>query len=178
LDKQRWSLMLLSLALIMVIGACSNAGVTDNSPTAASSEPLQTEATNSSNHNTETDAPVSSPTNAEPAESVDHDMPEYLPQDFPLPQDAEISTSHSSETDGKKAVLLIFSTKESMATVTKLYKDYFNGLKLENAAQTIDDKNIIIQGEDAVNHHGWSMLGGLLAGQDGVVQLTVTWAEL
>lgn len=170
--------MLLSFALIMVIGACSNSGVTDNSPAATSSEPLQTEATNSSIHNTETDAPVSRPTNAEPAESADHDMPEYLPKDFPLPQDAEISTSHSSETDGKKSVLLIFSTKESMSTVTKLYKDYFNGLKLENAAQTIDDKNIIIQGEDAVNHHGWSMLGGLLAGQDGVVQLTVTWAEL
>ncbi|WP_141503954.1 hypothetical protein [Paenibacillus luteus] len=48
MNKQRWSLMLLSFALIMVIGACSNAGGTDNSPAAANSEPVQTEATNNS----------------------------------------------------------------------------------------------------------------------------------
>lgn len=79
--------------------------------------------------------------------------------------------------DGKKSVLLIFSTKESMPAVTKLYKDYFKTQNLSDAGQTIDDKNIIIQGGNIEKKQSWSMIGGPLSGQEGVIELTVTWAE-
>ncbi|RAU92605.1 hypothetical protein [Paenibacillus sp. YN15] len=104
-------------------------------------------------------------------------LPENLPKDFPLPADASISTSHSGTADGKKSALLVFTTKESMETVIKLYKDYFNAKLGSDAAQTIDDKNLIIQGNTKDNKQSWSVIGGRLASREGVIELTVTWAE-
>ncbi|MED1722971.1 hypothetical protein [Brevibacillus parabrevis] len=47
-----------------------------------------------------------------------------------------------------------------------------------NDAQTIDDKNIIIQGQDQEKNTSWSMIGGTLSSQEGVIELTITWGEL
>ncbi|GIP34871.1 hypothetical protein [Paenibacillus sp. J2TS4] len=47
-----------------------------------------------------------------------------------------------------------------------------------DAAQTIDNKNIIIQGDRKMNKDSWSVIGGLLTNSDGVIELTVTWSEL
>lgn len=105
------------------------------------------------------------------------ELPDNLPKDFPLPKDAKITTTHSGSTDGKKTAILIFTTKESIDAVAKLYKDYFNGKLGRDAAQTIDEKNIIIQGFTQDNKQSWSMIGGKMASQEGVVELTVTWAE-
>ncbi|WP_413407666.1 hypothetical protein [Paenibacillus amylolyticus] len=49
--------------------------------------------------------------------------------------------------------------------------------KLTDAGQTIDDKNIIIQGTDPETKDVWSLIGGTLAGQEGVIELTLTWTE-
>ncbi|MEK3745553.1 hypothetical protein NST23_23060 [Brevibacillus sp. FSL K6-0770] len=46
-----------------------------------------------------------------------------------------------------------------------------------NDAQTIDDKNIIIQGQDQEKNTSWSMIDGPLSSQEGVIELTVTWGE-
>ncbi len=105
------------------------------------------------------------------------ELPDNLPKDFPLPADAKISTTHSGSSDGKKTAILIFTTKESIDAVAKLYKDYFNGKLGRDAAQTIDEKNIIIQGFTQDNKQSWSMIGGKMASQEGVIELTVTWAE-
>ena len=104
--------------------------------------------------------------------------PKYLPADFPLPDDVEIETSHSQQSEGKKSVLLIIHTKEDMETITSMYTTYFEAQKLEDAAQTIDAKNIIIQGESPTNSEYWSMIGGSLASTEGVIELTITWQEL
>lgn len=106
------------------------------------------------------------------------ELPKYLPTDFPLPDDAEIETSHSQQSEGKKSVLLIIHTKEDMETITSMYTTYFEAQKLEDAAQTIDAKNIIIQGESPTNSEYWSMIGGSLASTEGVIELTITWQEL
>lgn len=105
------------------------------------------------------------------------ELPDNLPKDFPLPKDAKISTTHSGSSDGKKTAILIFTTKESIDAVAKLYKDYFNGKLGQDAAQTIDEKNIIIQGFTQDNKQSWSMIGGKLSSQEGVIELNVTWAE-
>lgn len=118
---------------------------------------------------------TASPSPSAKANSVE--LPDNLPKDFPLPSDAKISTTHSGSSDGKKTAILIFTTKESMDTVTKLYKDYFNGKLGRDAAQTIDEKNIIIQGFTQDNTQSWSIIGGKMASQEGVIELTVTWAE-
>lgn len=57
-----------------------------------------------------------------------------------------------------------------------MYKQYFKSLT--DGAETIDDKNIIIQGTDEQRQHGWSVIGGVLAAREGIIELTVTWAEL
>ncbi|TCS97022.1 hypothetical protein EDD58_101669 [Hazenella coriacea] len=117
--------------------------------------------------------------NSEAQESSSNEKkPEYLPDDFPLPTDAEITTSQSNMEDGKKSALLIFKTKASMTDVTKMYKEYFKTQNLSDDAQTFDDKNIIIQGINEHKKHDWSIIGGSLSSQDGIIEFQVTWAEL
>jgi hypothetical protein len=103
-------------------------------------------------------------------------VPEYLPKTFPLPRDADISTSHSAIVDGKKTALLIFTTQEDMSTITKLYKDYFKTQKFDDSHMIIDSKNIIIQGDNIEKGEDWSMIGGTRS--EGGIELTVTWSEL
>ncbi|WOV83801.1 hypothetical protein PGH26_13095 [Sporosarcina jeotgali] len=105
-------------------------------------------------------------------------LPKYLPEDFPLPSDAEISHIHSEQTDGKKYVYFRIRSKESMDSVTSMYTNYFEKRKLEDAAQTIDQRNIIIQGESPTYSEYWSMIGGALTDSGGVIELTVSWEEL
>ncbi|MBY0012648.1 hypothetical protein [Paenibacillus typhae] len=105
-------------------------------------------------------------------------LPENLPDDFPLPEDAVISVSHSEENEGKKAALLIFKTNESMEAVTKTFKDYFADKLGSEAVQTIDEKNLIIQGNSPDNTQVWSVIGGELSAEPGVVELNITWSEL
>lgn len=105
-------------------------------------------------------------------------LPAYLPADFPVPDDVEITMSNSGQDEGKKSVLLIIRTKEDIDTVTSMYTTYLEGRKLEDAAQTLDAKNIIIQGESPTNSEYWSMIGGSLASEEGVVELTINWEEL
>jgi hypothetical protein len=103
-------------------------------------------------------------------------LPEYLPNTFPLPQDADISTSHSAIVDGKKTALLIFTTQEDMSSITKLYKDYFKTQKLDDSNIIVDNKNIIIQGDNIEKGEDWSVIGGALS--EGGIELIVTWSEL
>lgn len=108
----------------------------------------------------------------------DTELPKYLPADFPLPKDVEIVTSHSEQSEGKKSALLIIRTKEDMETIISRYKSYFQSRKLEEAAETIDDKNIIIEGESPTNSEYWSMIGGKLTNSEGVIELTISWTQL
>ncbi|WP_217593097.1 hypothetical protein [Cohnella sp. GbtcB17] len=127
-------------------------------------------------------AAVNSPSGGSAAENaVDSgstERPSFLPDRFPLPEDADIRTSHQETTDGKRSVLLIFATKKNMNEVSALYKDYFDAELGENAVQTVDDKNLIIQGNGKSKKEAWSLIGGPLAAEEGVVELTLTWTEV
>ena len=104
------------------------------------------------------------------------ERPEYLPKDFPLPDDAEITTSHSEQNDGKKSVLLIFKSHEKLEKLAETYKQYFLDQGIADTAETIDEKNLIIQGD--TNTESWSLIGGELSTQEDTVELTLTWSEL
>ncbi|KAJ3198049.1 hypothetical protein HK101_009479 [Irineochytrium annulatum] len=106
-----------------------------------------------------------------------NELPGNLPSDFPLPEDATIRLANSGENEGKQSAMVIFTTEQDMKTISKLYKDYFDAKKLTDAGQTIDDKNIIIQGTDPETQDAWSLIGGALASQEGVIELTLTWSE-
>ncbi|OMF37771.1 hypothetical protein BK133_04340 [Paenibacillus sp. FSL H8-0548] len=176
MNKKIWNCTLLSFVLILALTACSKTESTDNIPSVKDDEAaIQTEVIDA----VEDDAADVDDPEHRLTEKVDNGkVPAYLPKDFPLPEDALIVTSHAEETDGKKSVLLIFTTEESMATVSKLYKDYFIAQNLENVGQTVDNKNIIIQGENKETEQNWSMIGGPLASKEGVIELTVTWSEM
>lgn len=148
--------LLLSILVVLALSACQS----------SKSEPAQPALNTETVQNTVTKA------------EDEGTRPEYLPADFPLPDDAKISTSHSEINDGKKSALLIFSTEEDMATITKLYKDYFKTQNLDDSGQTLDEKNIVIQGDNPEKNEGWSVIGGLLSTQEGIIELNVTWTEL
>lgn len=175
--KHSFALTAAVIASALMLSACGNE---ESQPVTAS--PVVTQPATSPTTVTGSGAsPAVSPvtgTKASPSSNKGAgELPENLPKDFPLPPDAKISTSHSGTTDGKKTALLVFTTKESMDAVTKLYKDYFNGKLGRDAVQTIDEKNLIIQGFTQDNKQSWSMIGGKLSAQEGVIELTVTWAE-
>ncbi|ASA21165.1 hypothetical protein B9T62_10425 [Paenibacillus donghaensis] len=125
------------------------------------------------------EASTAAENSAEPGSSGTAERPEYLPEDFPLPEDSKIETSNSGLSEDKKYAMLIYTTEQDMAAVTKLYKDYFKAKNLSDAGQTIDDKNLIIQGVDEQNKQSWSLIGGVMASSEHkVIELTLTWMEM
>lgn len=104
------------------------------------------------------------------------ERPNYLPKDFPLPEDAEITTSHSQQNDGKKSILLIFKSQEKLDKLAKTYRQYFLDQGVTDTAETIDQKNLIIQGD--TDAESWSLIGGVLSTQEDTVELTLNWSEL
>ncbi|MNC42176.1 hypothetical protein D3C75_909840 [compost metagenome] len=99
-----------------------------------------------------------------------------MPKDFPLPDDAEVTTSHSEQNDGKKSVLLIFKSQEKLDKLAETYKQYFQDQGVTDTSETIDEKNLIIQGD--TDAESWSLIGGPLSTQEDTVELTLTWSEL
>lgn len=168
--KKKVLLACAALAMMVALSACSSAA---DEPK-GESEKVNSEATSG------TAEPAATENTSEAATGTDKgaaSTPEYLPKDFPLPDDAKITTATSGETEGKKSAMMIFTTEQDMKTVSKLYKDYFTEKKLTDSGQLIDEKNIVIQGTDPDTKQEWSMIGGALASQEGVVELTLTWSE-
>ncbi|WP_340399111.1 hypothetical protein [Paenibacillus sp. FSL H8-0079] len=191
MKKKKVLMACAALAMVVALSACSSAadeptGDTEKVDTEVSSGTGEqatnegtSEATTSGVTETEgTTAPADSDSDSsEQAAAGNSELPENLPSDFPLPEDATIRLANSGENEGKQSAMVIFSTEQDMKTVSQLYKDYFNAKKLTDAGQTIDDKNIIIQGTDPETQDVWSLIGGTLAGQEGVIELTLTWTE-
>ncbi|MCP1132426.1 hypothetical protein NKT34_03930 [Paenibacillus polysaccharolyticus] len=191
--KKKVLLACAALAMMVALSACSSAAdepkgeseKVNSEATSGTAEPAATE--NTSEAATDTDkgaasTPATSESSASKGESsaaegMPEYLPEYLPKDFPLPDDAKITTATSGENEGKKSAMMIFTTEQDMKTVSKLYKDYFTEKKLTDSGQLIDEKNIVIQGTDPDTKQEWSMIGGALASQEGVVELTLTWSE-
>lgn len=156
MSNTKWKavkLMILAAALTLALGACSSNNAADSAQDNQSNSTVQAEGT-------------------EPQGQ----RPEHLPQDFPLPDDAVITTSHSEENDGKKSALLIFTSQEKLDRLAEMYKEYFQKQGIEDATETIDEKNLIIQGDTATE--SWSLIGGALSAQEGTIELTLTWSEL
>ncbi|MEK4077389.1 hypothetical protein MHI01_26525 [Paenibacillus sp. FSL M7-0656] len=189
--RRKYVLACAALAMMVALSACSSAAdeptgdtekvdteVTSGTGEQATNEGAS-EATTSAVTETEgTTAPTDSDSErGEEATAGTNELPENLPSDFPLPEDATIRLANSGENEGNQSAMVIFSTEQDMKTVSQLYKDYFNAKKLTDAGQTIDDKNIIIQGTDPETQDAWSLIGGTLAGQEGVIELTLTWTE-
>ncbi|MGO4528668.1 hypothetical protein AB4Z30_06270 [Paenibacillus sp. 2TAF8] len=185
--KKKYLLACAALAMMVALSACNSAAdgtkgeseKVNSEATSGTAEPAVTENTSEAGTGTEAaSTPVTSEPSANKGESSAVDgMPEHLPKDFPLPDDAKITTATSGEDEGKKSAMMIFTTEQDMKTVSKLYKDYFADKKLADSGQLIDEKNIVIQGTEPDTKQNWSLIGGALASQEGVVELTLTWSE-
>jgi hypothetical protein len=182
MSNRKWLTFLCPIALAVVLGACSGTTEETNNLSAATEQATST---------AEAEHPAPTATlepaqtaNAEPAPSEapsgesDTDLPQYMPEGFPFPDDVKITTSYGAENEGKKSVMLIFETEQSMKDVTKLYNDYFKSLNLKNMAQTIDDSGLIIQGNSQEEDEAWSLIGSPLVSREGIVELTFTWGEI
>ncbi|MFC6651451.1 hypothetical protein [Paenibacillus rhizoplanae] len=182
-------IMTLSLTLfLLALSACGNA---EDKP---STESMQTTAPTAENVQTPaptTEAEQTAAPTAEPEQTPEPstggndtaagstELPKYLPEDFPMPENVtETVLSTTAEDEGKKSAMLIFRTTDSMESVTKLYDDYLASKLGDQSVKTIDPKNLIIQGTTKDNKQSWSIIGGPLASQEGVVELTVSWSEI
>ncbi|WP_341281758.1 hypothetical protein [Paenibacillus sp. FSL H8-0537] len=184
MKKNKWFSLLSVVIIAGVVSACG-----DNAANGTNTAPQETtsaapgntaESASPGAEATPSDAAASSPSPSDEGkgggESSESVRPGYLPADFPIPDDAVIINSTENIDDGKKSVLLVFKTKESFDKLGQLYKDYVNEKKLKDGAQTIDDKNIVIQGTISGSEF-ISIIGGKLASEEGISELTVTWTE-
>ncbi|ANY70364.1 hypothetical protein BBD42_30595 [Paenibacillus sp. BIHB 4019] len=187
MKKNRWFSLLSVVIIAGVVSACGNnaAGGTNTAPqeTASVAPGNTAESASPGAEATPSDAAASPAPSDEgktetkgDGESSASARPDYLPADFPIPDDAVIINSTENIDNGKKSVLLVFKTKEGFDKLGQSYKDYVNEKKLEDGAQTIDDKNIIIQGTISGSEF-ISIIGGKLASEEGVSELTVSWTE-
>jgi hypothetical protein len=178
----------MSVGLVALLAACSaNKADTPTLSPVPSGSPAQTIASPvatatptvspDASATTEVTPAASAVTPATASPAASGQKPGELPADYPLPADAIITNSHSESNDGKKSVLLTYTTKENMADISALYKDYFQKRKLKDAAITSDERNLIIQGATEDGKEQWSLIGTSLASQEGVIDLTLTWAE-
>ncbi|MGQ8872632.1 hypothetical protein [Paenibacillus sp. TSA_86.1] len=187
--KKNYLLACAALAMVVALSACSSAAdqpkgeseKVNSEATSGTADPAVSENTSETATGTDTETTSTPETSESSANKGDisavEGMPEYLPKDFPLPDDAKITTANSGENDGKKSAMMVFTTEQDMKTVSKLYKDYFEAKKLTDSGQIIDAKNIVIQGTEPDTKQSWSLIGGALASQEGVVELTITWSE-
>ncbi len=182
MKRKKWLSFIYLSALAVMLSACggeANEGSVNTEPTTPIAETKPTAEADTDHMEAATSAPEA--TEESPLAEVNgSELPEQMPEGFPFPEDVTITTSTGAENESKKSVLIIFETSQSMEDVTKLYNDYFKSLKLENLGQTIDDKNIIIQGTSSSggSNEAWSLIGGPLAAREGVIELTFTWGEL
>ncbi|MEK3877146.1 hypothetical protein [Paenibacillus sp. FSL M7-0420] len=182
-------IMSLSLTLsLLALSACGNA---EDKP---STESMQTTAPTAESVQTpvptteaeQTPAPTAEPEQTPEATAGSNetaagsaDLPKYLPEDFPMPENVtETILSNAEENEGKKTALLIFRTTDSMESVTKLYDDYLASKLGDQSVKTIDPKNLIIQGKTKDDKQSWSIIGGPLASQEGTVEVNVIWSEI
>ncbi|WP_340023027.1 hypothetical protein MHI24_28995 [Paenibacillus sp. FSL K6-1096] len=186
-------IMALSLTLsLLVLSACSNSADApsaepspDSAPATeaeatptASTEPEQTTEPSAEPEQTPEPSPEQSDGGGSTA-SGSLDMPEELPKDFPMPENVtETVLSTTAKNEGKTSVMLIYRTSDSMEAVTKLYDDYLSAQMGDQSVKTIDAKNLIIQGKTKDNKHSWSVIGGPLASQEGIVEVNVIWSEI
>ncbi|WP_338555276.1 hypothetical protein [Paenibacillus sp. KS-LC4] len=184
MKKNKWFSLLSVVIIAGVVSACGNnaANGTNTAPqeTASAAPDNVAESISPGVEATPSDAAASSPSPSDGGkgggESSESVRPGYLPADFPIPDDAVVINSTENMDEGKKSVLLVFKTKESFDKLSQMYKDYVNEKQLKDGAQTIDDKNIVIQGTISGSEF-ISIIGGKLASEEGVSELTVTWAE-
>ncbi|MBU5353966.1 hypothetical protein ACN9MH_21620 [Paenibacillus silvae] len=184
--KKTYVLACAALAMMVALSACSSAAdqpkneseQVNSEASSGTADPVVTENTNETDTET-VSTPAASEASTDPGQTVAaEDMPENLPKDFPLPEDAKVTTATSTESDGKKSVMLIFTTEQDMKTISKLYKDYFTSKKLKDSGQIMDEKNIVIQGTEPDEKQSWSLIGGTTASKEGVIELTLTWSEV
>ncbi|WP_028588943.1 hypothetical protein [Paenibacillus massiliensis] len=174
-NKKQLVLTCATLTLMTILSACSTQAAQesgDSNNTNGSKVPAAESIADTSKASTSAAKP------AEAEVNQNKQLPENMPADFPLPADAQIELAQSSEQEGKKSVMIIFTTPEDLKAVSDMYKDYFATKAMTDAMETIDDKNIIIQGTDTEAHEKWSLIGGVMASKDGSVELTMTWSEL
>jgi len=106
-------------------------------------------------------------------------VPLSLPKDFPLPEEFSIKTAYADvDGEGKNSVLLIYSTDSSLEEIAKMYKDYFKAHKFSVNSQIVDKTTLVFQAEDKELGQSWSLIGGLLAPDLKVMQVTLDWEEL
>jgi hypothetical protein len=100
----------------------------------------------------------------------------YLPADFPISGDAIITESVDSIVDGKKKVLLIYLTKDSIEETGKLYTDYVDKKNITQASKVIDNRSIVITGKLG-GKSPVSIIGGLSSAKAGYTEITITWSD-
>lgn len=100
----------------------------------------------------------------------------YLPADFPLPKDAKATSLIENIMDGDKKVVLTYTTKETLLTVGKSYKDYYQTKNLSQNTQDIQADGFSIVGRED-GKYAVTITGSVSATNKDLNEITVVWGE-
>ncbi|GGF85584.1 hypothetical protein GCM10010912_33610 [Paenibacillus albidus] len=99
----------------------------------------------------------------------------YLPADFPIPKDAVVTEVVDGVDEGKKQVLLIYLTKDSIDSVGKLYTQYVDSKNIQEGTKVVEDGSLVITGK--LGNSVVSIIGSPSGSKPGYNEITITWAE-
>ncbi|WP_189026305.1 hypothetical protein [Paenibacillus albidus] len=120
----------------------------------------------------ETPAPTPAPT---PVTSKTR--PVNLPKDFPIPQDALISTTVDTNSGGVQKVAFTYSSQETLETMGFVYSEYVRIKGLDNESQSITASSIKISGKLG-GMSPLSITASPSATRPGFNNFTITWSEI
>ncbi|MCP1135654.1 copper amine oxidase N-terminal domain-containing protein [Paenibacillus polysaccharolyticus] len=100
----------------------------------------------------------------------------YLPADFPLPKDAKATSLIENVVDGNKKVVLIYTSKESLSTLSSSYKNYYQNKNLTQNSEDIQADEFSILGREE-GKYAVTITGNASSSDKDLNEVTVIWGE-
>lgn len=126
-------------------------------------------------HNGEQGTSKPQPTTPKPSENVSAERPQYLPADFPLPDDfKKIDLIESGGDDGSQSVYFTLQTKESVQSLVEQYNQYLKARGHSSFLDLSKEKTIHIISSKA--KESVSINGGVISEEPNVVEYTIIWS--
>jgi hypothetical protein len=185
--KGKASIMLFVAIAAMIVTACGSKEITVNGPngekttiksdnnttTIKSNEGETTIQSNSDGSKTTWESKDKDGNVSKMELSDNSKIPDGFPSDIPIPSNAKITSSITTNSNGKTVYLVTYEIKQTFDALKKTYKDYMNNGSYQNVNEmSTDNEFFMISGK----RNGETDLAVTVTTGDGVLQVGVQYS--
>ncbi|USB31854.1 hypothetical protein [Paenibacillus sp. YPG26] len=186
ITKQKMLMWLPCLVLTLALSACGSTTTikTENGTaevkkdgsgiTVNSNEGETTTITNSDENTVQIESNKNDGSGSKSTFKSSKQIPDSFPKNIPLPDDAEVTSSIESNTDGKESIVVTLHTGKEFSELETLYKQYFKDNNVTNSMQMVQSDMLLFTGEVDGNTIG--ITGGASGDANGV-DLSISWSK-